>query len=202
MSKYYFENNQTPRKLLRLPRYNYELAGYYYVTLCTQNRQCLFGDIKNDNMVLNDVGLMIHNIWSDIPNKYSCFSNDLFVLMPNHLHGILIINDKLGPAQGPAPTLSLSDVLRNFKSLTTTCYMKGVDTNKFKPFEKKLWQRSYYEHVIRRNKSLDKIREYILNNPRKWHEDLNNPNVGAGPCVGPRANNSRGHYEKILSQNY
>lgn len=94
--------------------------------------------------------------------------------MPNHLHGILIIHER-GPAQGPAPTLSLPDVMRNFKSLTTTYYMKGVKENKFEPFKNKLWQRNYYEHIIRKSESLDKIRQYIIDNPRKWEDDRENP---------------------------
>jgi putative transposase len=162
-----------PRKRLRLLEYDYRMGGYYYVTLCTQNRQCLFGKIENC-MALNDAGLMVHNIWLDIGNKYDGFENDLFVVMPNHLHGILIIRER-GPARGPAPTLSLPDVMRNFKSLTTTFYMKGVEENQFEPFEKRLWQRSYYEHIIRKNESLEKIRQYIVNNPGKWEEDRENP---------------------------
>lgn len=170
-----------PRKRLRLPEYDYRIGGYYYVTLCTQNRQCLFGRVENGNMILNDVGEMIHKIWLEIGNKYDGFENDLFVVMPNHLHGILIIDER-GPARGPAPTLSLPDVMRNFKSLTTTYYIRGIEENIFEPFEKKLWQRSYYEHIIRKNESLDKIRHYIVDNPRKWGEDRENPQSLCRPC--------------------
>lgn len=209
---YYFDRIE-PRKRLRLLDYDYQMAGYYYITLCTQNRQCLFGKIENDLMILNDAGKMVHDLWLDISNKYDGFENDLFVVMPNHLHGILILNgsastrksneerlarglnerepaqglNEQGPAQGPAPTLSVPDIMRNFKSLTTTCYRKGMEKNKYNPFEKKLWQRSYYEHIIRKNESLNKIRQYIVDNPRKWKEDQENPQalVGAGPCAGP-----------------
>lgn len=112
--------------------------------------------------------------WLDISNKYDGVENDLFVVMPNHLHGILILHES-GPAQGPAPTFSLSDVMRNFKSFTTTRYREGVEKNKYEPYEKKLWQRSYYEHIIRKNESLNKIRQYIIDNPKKWKQDQENP---------------------------
>lgn len=179
----YYSDRIEPRKRLRLLEYDYQMAGYYYITLCTQNRQCLFGKIENDFMILNDAGKMVHDVWLDISNKYNGFENDLFVVMPNHLHGILILNDKgpaqdlndSGPAQGPAPTLSVPDIMRNFKSLTTTFYRKGMEKNKYEPFEKKLWQRSYYEHIIRKNESLNKIRQYIIDNPKKWKEDQENP---------------------------
>lgn len=164
------------RKQLRLTDYDYRNAGFYYVTLCTQNRFCLFGDVKDGCMILNDAGLMIQNVWLAIPDKYSGFQNDLFTIMPNHLHAILIIREKeLGPARGPAPTLSLPDVMRNFKSLTTHLYTKGIEENKFQPFEKSLWQRSYYEHIIRNDQSLERIRQYIIDNPKSWDEDKENP---------------------------
>jgi putative transposase len=166
----------SPRKSLRLPEYNYNMAGYYYITLCTQNRKCLLGNIKKGMMILNDAGYMVQKAWQDISKNYAGFKNDIFIVMPNHLHGILIIqNNQLGPAQGPAPTLSLPDVIRNFKSFTTTCYIKGVTENNFEPFEKKVWQRNYYEHIIRKPENLNKIREYISNNPEKWDEDRESP---------------------------
>lgn len=118
-------------------------------------------------MILNDAGRMVENIWQDIPNKYSGFENDIFVVMPNHLHGILIISEKTA-------ALSLPDVIRNFKSFTTTCYMRGVEENKLQPFEKKFWQRNYYEHIIRKNEDLDKIRQYIVDNPKNWDQDQEN----------------------------
>lgn len=169
-------NNIAPRKLLRLPGYNYHLSGYYYVTLCIQNRQCLFGEIKNSKMILNKAGQMIHNAWTNLANKYSGVENDVFIVMPNHLHGILLLNtNEPGPARGPAPTLSLPELMRNFKSFTTTSYMRGVLENNFVVFEKKLWQRNYYEHIIRTTESLEKIRQYIVDNPEKWDEDRENP---------------------------
>src|SRR5580704_16929151 len=107
------------------------------------------------------------------------------------------------PTQGSAPTISLSDVIRYFKMLTTRYYIKGVNENRFVAFDKKLWQRNYYEHIIRDEMSLDRIRQYIIDNPAKWAEDRENPLwlptrgstqgstptkaivVGADPRVGP-----------------
>jgi putative transposase len=156
---------------MRLPGYDYYISGYYYVTLCTQNRQCLFGKIKNGDMILNDIGQMVHDVWANLPERHSGFENDSFVIMPNHVHGILIKRIE----NGLTPAVSLPEIIRNFKSFTTTCYMQGVKENRFEPFNKKIWQRNYYEHIIRSNDRLEKIRQYICENPTKWDEDRENP---------------------------
>jgi REP element-mobilizing transposase RayT len=111
--------------------------------------------------------------------------------MPNHVHGIIILvgatpcgcPDQTGQAQGPAPTartttaaMSLPDVVHRFKTMTTRKYTDGVKQNRWTPFPGKLWQRNYYEHVVRSDRELSSIREYLLNNPRKWHLDRENPN--------------------------
>ena len=167
------------RKLLRLVGYHYRQCGYYYLTLCTQNRHCLFGRVHRGEMILNDAGKMVHEIWSDIPKKYRGFGNDLFVLMPNHLHGILLKYNDGGPTQGSAPTLILSDVVRYFKMFTTRIYIKGVREKRFAAFDRRLWQRNYYEHVIRNETALNRIRQYMIENPLKWSEDQwSDPHVG------------------------
>lgn len=163
------------RKSLRMPGYDYRLSGYYYVTLCTGNRQCLFGEVIGGEMRLNGAGKMVQEMWIDIPNHYDGFDIDDFVVMPNHLHGILVRQVSLGTAQGSTPPFSLFELMRNFKSITTLFYMRGVGQGRFKPFEKKLWQRSYYEHVIRNDDGLGRIRKYIMDNPSKWDEDRENP---------------------------
>jgi REP element-mobilizing transposase RayT len=135
----------------------------------------LFGEIKNGEMKLNDAGKMISNAWAEIPSIYDGFDNDLFIVMPNHMHCILVKAASAGPAQRPAPTLGLPELMRNFKSITTLHYIRGVKENAFEGFDKKLWQRSYYEHIIRDERSLNNIRQYIINNPAKWDEDRENP---------------------------
>jgi putative transposase len=173
---------ETERKRLRLAEFDYRSAGFYYVTLCTQGRLCLFGEILNAKMLLNDAGKMIHDVWTNLPNHFPNIQLDSFVIMPNHFHAIVIIKEitdifrEFGTAQRPSPTnASLSDIIRNFKTYTTWSYINGVHENNWAPFEKKLWQRAFYEHIIRNEASLLKIQQYIIDNPLKWKNDKENP---------------------------
>ncbi|MBI4650701.1 transposase [Candidatus Desantisbacteria bacterium] len=134
-------------------------------------------------MELNDIGQMIFNVWDEIPKYYDGIDIDEFQIMPNHIHGIVIIKNKTGkhgikagrhgdlPVHEPKRGLSLPDVMERFKSLTTKKYIDGVKLNNWKPFNKRLWQRNYYEHVIRDENDLKCTREYIINNPIKWEMD-------------------------------
>ena len=142
-------------------------------------------------MVSNDAGRMVHTVWDEIPGRYIGVAVDVFVVMPNHIHGIIILSDvgatlrgcpvppvrKPGQAQGPAPTLSLPDVVGRLKSLTTNQYRQAVVGSGWPAFDKRLWQRNYYEHVVRDDQELDRIREYIVDNPAMWAEDENNPGI-------------------------
>ncbi len=157
------------------------------MTICTEGRKCLLGEIGNDRVRLSDAGEMVESVWVDIPKHYSAVKIDSFVAMPNHIHGIIILGvgagpracpdkkQRLGQPQGVAPTFSLPDVVRRFKSLTTTKYIKGVARNRWPEFPGRLWQRNYYEHVIRNENELNLIREYIQMNPIKWSFDRENP---------------------------
>jgi putative transposase len=170
------------RRSIRLKNYDYSNPGYYFVTVCTENRKCLFGEIHDGKIELNPLGKMIQTIWMELPKHFPTVGLDTFVVMPNHLHGIIALNvgagsharPGFGQARRPAPTLSLSDVIQRFKSYSTHCYLKAPSDNK-KPSPAKLWQRNYYEHVIRRDESLEKIRGYIQENPLKWDLDEENP---------------------------
>ena len=154
------------------------------------DRRNLFGDIEDGRMILNDAGYMVQTVWGEIPKYYDGIDIDTFQIMPNHIHGIIIVGagpracpndnkiinakkvDKKGQPQGVAPTsLSLGDIVGRFKSLTTTKYIKGVTNNHWQPFNKHLWQRNYYEHIIRNDNDLTVIREYIVNNPARWEDD-------------------------------
>ncbi len=162
------------RKKLRLPDYDYTTAGFYYVTLCTQSRLCLFGEISEGKMMLNDFGKILHDALLLLPNRYSNVELDTFVIMPNHLHAIICLFDGTGTTQRSSPT-SISEIIKNFKTYTTRLYIEGVHKYNWPTFEKKLWQRSFYEHVIRNDQSLCKIQQYIVNNPLKWELDRENP---------------------------
>lgn len=193
-----YNSNIHHRRSVRLKEYDYSKLGGYFVTVVTYNKEYLFGNIINGNVILNDPGQMIQEIWNDLPKYYHEVEIDSFIIMPNHVHGVIFLTDnkceknvgagpracpksidnrdlrKKGQPQGVAPTLSLPDIVHRFKTMTTKQYCDGVAQNGWTPFSGKLWQRNYYEHVIRNEKELSLIREYIVNNPLKWELDKNN----------------------------
>jgi putative transposase len=176
------------RRSIRLRDFDYFSAGSYFVTVCAQNRECLFGTIQDGQVELNDAGKMVCKVWEQLSESYSSIDVDVSLVMPNHFHGIVVLDVGAGPRacpllekpkeghpQGGAPTLSLPDIIHRFKSLTTAQYRKGVLQNGWVPFPGRLWQRNYYEHVIRNDGDLNHIRKYIVDNPLKWDSDENNP---------------------------
>ncbi len=178
------------RRSIRLKEYDYSQTGAYFITICTQDRQCLFGEIVDNEMVLIDAGQMIQNVWNELPIYYPGVGINAFQIMPNHIHGIVIVGadprvcpdnagqpPKTGQPQGVAPTMSLPEVVQRFKTLTTKKYIDGVKQNGWLPFPGKLWQRNYYEHIIRNENESIEIREYIINNPLQWEFDRENPDT-------------------------
>jgi REP element-mobilizing transposase RayT len=230
---------------IRLQGYDYAQAGAYFITICTQDRACLFGEVVDGVMRLNDAGRIVQATWDDVPEHYANVALDEFVVMPNHVHGIVVIRTPitpltsvtfvtpvgagLVPAPGAttrvAPTCnanhaganhaganhaganhaganhaganhaganhaganhagaiirvapSLGDVVGGFKSRATVAYAHGVKTNEWPPFHLRLWQRNYYERIIRDDKSLHRIRQYICDNPSRWAFNRDNPTV-------------------------
>jgi putative transposase len=163
------------RRLTRLQQYDYSQPGGYFVTVCTKNRLCLFGEIDNDRMRLSSLGEIIRLSWFDLPKHYSNVELDVFVIMPNHIHGIIFLTD-VGAGLKPAPTVPachchpLPEIVRGFKTFSSR------KINELRNLSgTALWQRNYYEHVIRRDESLEKIREYIETNPLRWALDKENP---------------------------
>lgn len=183
------------RRSIRLKGYDYKQPGAYFVTVCTQQRECLFGNIADGKMVLNNAGMMIQTVWDEIPPHYSGIETDEFVVMPNHIHGIIVIvgagpracPDQMkyktgqprggagtgqpqgvvetgqpqgvaetGQPRGVAPTvgLSLPDVVHRFKTMTTKRYTDGVKHHGWSLFPGKLWQRNYWEHIVRNEPEL------------------------------------------------
>jgi len=190
------------RRSIRLKGYDYSQAGAYFVTICTQNRACLFGEVVDGEMRINEAGRMVQSVLDEMPTFYPGVEIDAFVVMPNHVHVIVVLvgatpcgrptvggqtqgrAQAQGQAQGPAPTLSLPDVVHRFKTLTTKRYADGVKQLGWPPFPGRLWQRNYYEHIIRNEESLNRIRVYITNNPLQWDLDRENP-VGATHASPP-----------------
>jgi REP element-mobilizing transposase RayT len=172
------------RRSIRLKGYDYSKAGLYFITICVQNRECLFGKIENEEMVLNDAGKMIETEWMNLKIRFPNIELNEFVVMPNHFHGILeIVGATLvvapiddimekGQPQGIAPmNKTIGNMMDAFKSITTVEYIRGVKNLGWKPFNGKLWQRNYYEHIIRNQQSYENISNYIQNNPAKWQEN-------------------------------
>ena len=202
------------RRSIRLKDYDYSQYGAYFVTICAQNRECLFGEIIDGAMVLNKLGQITHQCWQDIPKHFPQVELDEFVIMPNHVHGIICIvgANNYSPQQTPESTpplvrandysplpaipcgtsKTIGSMVRGFKIGVKKCARLVRENNHSS--QQPIWQRNYYEHIIRDESSLDLIREYINNNPLKWELDENNP-VGANnysPSTSPslvRANN-------------
>jgi len=180
------------RRSIRLTGYDYSQCGYYFITVCTQGRRCLFGGIEKGRIILNDAGKMIGRWWNELKNKYANIEIDEYVIMPNHCHGIInivgtvgadlgvchdnILDEQIKKGEGehtdsPLQGRPIYKMVQWFKTMTTNEYIRNVKQNHWEPFEGKLWQRNYYEQIVRDEISLRRIREYIINNPYQWQKD-------------------------------
>ncbi|MTJ53442.1 hypothetical protein FJR38_12710 [Anabaena sp. UHCC 0253] len=188
------------RRSIRLKGYDYSQQGAYFVTICTYQRNCLFGEIVDDEMKLNTNGEITRGSWLSIPRHFQNVGLDEFVIMPNHLHGIIIIaeegealaisNDQnqqklssqcFAPTTPTTPTgekikingtkpQSLAAIIQNYKSVSTR-QINRINKDKGNV----IWQRNYHEHIIRSEEALNNIRQYIVNNPINWLDDEENP---------------------------
>lgn len=179
------------RRSMRLQGYDYAQAGAYFITICTKDRQCLFGNIMNSKMECNKAGKMLERVWSELPTRFDVLELDEFTVMPNHFHGIVTLSGRdracLRPSQSSAKSGdhkdrpygtrpdSIGRVVQAFKSITTHQYINGVRCSGWHPFPGKLWQRNYWDHIIRDEAELTNIREYIVNNPSLWESDQLHP---------------------------
>ncbi len=156
------------RRSIRLPGYDYTSAGVYFITICASGKECLFGVVENGQMRLNDAGRIAAQCWHDIPLHFPHAELDEWVVMPNHVHGIVMIDDgKVGaknfsPLHGTSKTIS--SIVRGFKIGVTKWMRQNKSIHQ-------VWQRNFYEHIIRNETELHGIREYIQNNPAKWELD-------------------------------
>ncbi len=185
------------RRSIRLQGYDYSQPGIYFITLCTQNHECLFGEILNGEMRLNEFGKMTQQCWLEIPHHFPHVKLDEFVIMPDHIHGIIILNDIVGaknfspqpsnnfspqpsnnfspqPMPTPqqnitpfrSPSKTIGSIIRGFKIGVTKGFRQNMDIYV-------VWQRNYYEHIIRNKVELNRMRQYIIDNPKKWKTDEN-----------------------------
>jgi putative transposase len=196
-----YNPNKHHRKSIRLKGYDYSQVGLYFITICCQNRLHLFGNVINKQMILNDAGKMIEKWYIELENKFPNIQCHEMIVMPNHIHFIIENVGSVGADLRVCPNNSdlsetkksetdlsetkksvsetlgehvgspLHRVIQWFKTMSTNEYIRGVKNNNWVPFDGKLWQRNYWEHVIRNDNSYQKISEYIINNPSKWNED-------------------------------
>ena len=185
-------NHHKNRRSIRLRDFDYSSPGEYFVTICTHQRECLFGDVVGGEMVLNEIGEIAAKYWYQIPGRYENVVIDAFVVMPNHVHGIIGI--EFNPDRDKQPVgaihelplqvgdtdfetfrkqrrqMLLSKIIGWYK-MNVSKQVNILLNNTGNPF----WQRNYYEHIIRNEKSYLRIQNYIINNPSKWGDDLNHP---------------------------
>ncbi len=178
------------RRSIRLQNYDYNQPGAYFVTICTHERACRFGEIADGEMQLNEYGLTVVGCWEDLPNHYPHVELGAFVVMPNHVHGIIVLVEDahvvgaglrpaptepapttFAPTDGPAPTTrpkrhGLPEIVRAFKSFSARRINERRNTPGIP-----LWQRNYYERVIRSESELNSVRRYIANNLLRDAED-------------------------------
>ena len=173
-----FDINSHRRKLIRLRHYDYSQAGAYFITICVQNRECLFGNIIDGEMQLNDVGRMVQSLWKELPIFYFGSEIDEFVIMPNHFHAIIILNESVG-AIHESPLRMTAIERRNMAIPKMIGRFKMTTSKRINQIRKTpgatVWQRNYWERVIRNEIELNAFREYIANNPLQWHLDKLHP---------------------------
>ena len=209
---YDVNSSRRHRRSVRLAGYDYSQPGAYFVTICAQDRSRFFGEVVGGQMHLNEPGRMIVGQWTALPQRFPVVCLDAFVVMPNHLHGILIIRHVGAPLvgalvgarnAGSTGTMraatdddqnvrrqpGLGDIVGAFKSISTVEYGRGVRAEGWPCYRDRLWQRDYHEHIIRDEDSLNRIRLYITANPVNWSTDRENPT-----CVAP-------HWEPDDGQN-
>ncbi len=175
------------RRSIRLPGYDYTASGAYFITICTPRGELLFGDVVNGEMALNQWGRIAHEQWLASEAIRREVKLDAFVVMPNHIHGIvwIVATDNASPipvgaygrtplphAPLPRAPRSLGSFLAGYKSAVTT----RINQIRGTPGQS-VWQRNYWEHVVRNEESLNRIREYIENNPARWAEDQLHPDA-------------------------
>jgi REP element-mobilizing transposase RayT len=167
------------RRSVRLKGYDYSEAGGYFVTICVQGKLCLLGDVSDGRFVPSGAGCMVDCWWKALPSKFPSAELDEYRVMPNHLHGIIMI---VGADPCVRPPLSVSpplpEIVQWFKTMTTDDYIRGVKQDGWVRFPGRLWQRDYFDHVIRNDEDLENTRQYIADNPLKWALDEENPDAG------------------------
>lgn len=163
------------RQSIRLKGYDYSKEGLYFITICTHERECLFGDIADEEIKLNDAGKIANECWLEIPNHFPNVILHEFIIMPNHVHGIIELktianvgakNFSPLPNQTPfkSPSKTIGSIVRGYKIAVTKWFRNNTVIQT-------AWQRNYHDHINRNQQSYETIANYIINNPAKWGDD-------------------------------
>jgi len=158
------------RKSLRLHGFDYSSPRSYFVTICTYQRRLLFGSIQGDRMDYSKAGKVVNLVWRSLPSRLVQISLGCLQTMPNHFHAILRIRDF-----PEFPRLTLGEVVGAFKSKVMSQYCEGVRTADWPAYYRSLWQRGYYDRIIRNDNEYEQLSEYIHSNPMRWQLDRLNP---------------------------
>lgn len=165
-------------KSIRLQNWDYSSEGFYFITICTYKRMPYFGEIINGKMKLSEIGVVVQKYWHEIPMHYKNILLDEFTIMPNHIHGVLIVNFKMPVETCHGMSLpstnafskpisgSISIIINQFKSAVK----RHCNRNNHPNFQ---WQSRFYESIIRNEEQLNNVRNYIIQNPIKWKFDRN-----------------------------
>lgn len=171
------------RRPMRLTDFDYTSEGGYFVTIVVQDRRLLFGQVVDGVSLLNAQGEMVRAWWDRLPSKFPEVQTGAFVVMPNHVHGVGFITGDGAATRGrpydepadPPVRPTLGRIVGWFKTMTTNAYLRGVRDGDWPPVERRLWQRNYYDHIVRNAEELSKIERYVAENPEHWPEDEDNP---------------------------
>ena len=183
-----YDPDKHHRQSIRLKEYDYSQPGAYFVTICTYQRECLLGHVEDGNIVLSVAGGIARSVWDGLPERFPSVGIDKYVIMPNHVHGIVLVGAQF-IAPSPKDRLAdrhptLGEVVRAYKATVTRLVRRGDEGMTALVVDKGVmnhaptgfgWQRDFYEHVIRNEAELTAIREYISGKPARWDEDENNP---------------------------
>ena len=173
-----YNPNRHHRRSIRLQGYDYSQVGAYFVTICTYGRECLFGEVIDGEMLLNEYGRAVEQEWLKTPKIRPNVRLDKFIVMPNHLHGVIIIEHRVSNTINPycdtpllrSPSQTLGAIVRGFKGAITKYIHQSLNLP-----GTPIWQRNYYERILRSEDDLKQVREYIISNPAKWDLDEENP---------------------------
>ncbi len=159
------------RRSRRLRGFNYAAPALYFVTLCTQGKRCLFGEIVDGKEHHSEAGAMVLSWWGKIPEAFPHVRVHEVVLMPNHLHGVVRFLEASAGGPPVAERASLGRIVAWFKTRTTNTYARGVRGQGWPPFDRRLWQRNYHEHIVRNEDEYAHAVGYIRRNPARWSMD-------------------------------